>query len=55
MELPVLAIERQRRMLDIRSGSGSAATVKVAKALAMSGETARRDSERLEAEGRVPH
>jgi DeoR/GlpR family transcriptional regulator of sugar metabolism len=47
----MLAVERQQRILDMLLKSGAVSTVKVAKMLAISEETVRRDFERLEADG----
>ncbi len=47
----MLAAQRQQRILDMILKSGAVSTVKAAKTLAISEETARRDFEKLEADG----
>lgn len=47
----MLAAHRQQRILDMVLKSGAVSTVKAAKTLAISEETARRDFEKLEADG----
>ena len=47
----MLAAQRQHRILDMVLKSGAVRTVRVARALAISEETARKDFEKLEAEG----
>jgi DeoR/GlpR family transcriptional regulator of sugar metabolism len=47
----MLAAQRQQRILDMVLKFGAVSTAKAARALAISEETARRDFERLEAEG----
>src|SRR5271170_1259641 len=49
----MLAIERQRRILDMLLKSGTVKTVDAAKTLAISEETVRRDFEKLEADGHL--
>ena len=49
----MLAIERQHRILDMLLKSGAVTTAKVAKVLAVSEETVRRDFEKLEADGHL--
>ena len=47
----MLAVQRQQRILDMVLKSGAVSTARAAKALAVSEETARRDFEKLEADG----
>lgn len=47
----MLAAQRQQRILDMILKSGAVSTTRVAKALAISEETARKDFEKLEADG----
>ncbi len=47
----MLALERHRRLLDLLNKEGSVRTAEVARALAVTEETVRRDFEKLEAEG----
>lgn len=50
---PVLATDRRRRILSLLAESGSLRTVEVAALLGVTDETARKDFEQLEGEGRL--